>query len=103
MDTTKIISKPIYFIPTRNYIENLKVGDQALDCFGHMAKVVEISTRKNDVSGKLFVCYYTSDSDKGSSQTSMSMKEGELVRTVQLSCLHKSVELDSIERRMTGI
>jgi len=96
---TKTNPDAVYLLPTRAQIASLKVGDQALNCFGRMSEVVEIAARKDDIHGYLFVCYYTRDAGQSGS-TSMSMKEGELVRTVALSCLHKSAELDAIERDM---
>lgn len=85
-----------YFIPSRNDIDALKVGDQAPNAFGRMAEVVEISCRKDDIEGKRFVLYYTRTS--ATSQMSMSMKEGRLVRHAGLH--NTSAELDAIERDM---
>lgn len=87
-----------YYIPTRAQLEAMKVGDQALDCWGRMAEVTEITARRLDINGKMFVCYYTKSGP--ASSCSMSVKEGELTRTAALSRLHKSAEVDLIERWM---
>jgi len=88
------------FIPTRQDIDDLKVGDLALNCWGKLAVVAEICCRKDDIGGKRFVLYYTRTSD--TSTMSMSMKEGKLVRHANILCT--SAETDAIERSMlTGI
>jgi len=92
------MKKPIVFMPTRADIEALGLGDLALNAFGQYARVVEISTRGVDTAGALFVCYYTEQSP--TSRMSMSMKEGEIVRTVALSFAHRSAEIEDMEQRM---
>jgi hypothetical protein len=100
MDNKIALKDAIYLVPSRKLISSLRVGDLALKCYGRYAKVVEITCCKEDIKGKLFVCYYT-ENGEGSS-ISMSMKEDELVRTVRLSCLHTSAELDAIEKQLLG-
>jgi len=75
--------------PTRDDILALKVGDQAPDCFGKMARDTSIFAQKDDVHGKAFVCYYTA---WGSNATmSHSIKEDETVATIPLvSHYHRS-------------
>lgn len=92
------MSDPILFLPTRDQVNSLKVGDLALDCFGRWSTVVEITCRRDDIHGRRFVCFYTSFGP--TSRISASMKEGELVRTVATTGRYRSVELDAIERRM---
>ena len=89
---------PDFYIPNRQTILNLKVGDKAIDCFGNMSEVVEIFGRGVDVNVKWYVCYTTRLGEN--STVSGSMKEGELVRTVELSKYYTSHELDMIEREM---
>lgn len=86
-------------IPTRKEIETLAIGDLALDSFGNMAEVVEICARREDINNTLFVCYYTRCSE--TSQCSMSMKAGELVRHAGLK--YTSHELDRIEGAFMGV
>jgi hypothetical protein len=84
------------FIPTREYIDGLKVGDTALDCFGRLREVVEIVARKDDIDGRRFVMYYTSFGP--GSTCSMSQKEGKLTRHAGIP--YKSAKQDEIERMM---
>lgn len=89
---------PVYYIPTESDVRNLKAGDLALNAFGEWRKVTRISCCREDIHGKWFVCYAT-EFGPGSELTG-SMKEGELQRTVALSNLHTSRELDQIEGQM---
>lgn len=89
-----------YHVPTRDEIKNLKPGDRAIDCFGRPAMVTSIFAQNDDIDGRAFVCYYTRWGQN--SECSMSMKEGRIVRTVRLSCLHTSAELDQIEREINA-
>lgn len=70
------------WIPTREEIQNIKVGSEVINCFGKPATVTEVYAQKDDIHGKAFVCFYSDD--KGF-VVSGSMKEGELVSTVALS------------------
>lgn len=88
-----------YIIPTTTEIAALRVGDLALNPFGHFARVAEITYRGIDVHGKAFVGYYTDFGDR-SGRISNSMKAGELMRTVALSVRHTSRELDQIEAEL---
>ena len=89
------MNDPIIHIPTRSEIQNLKVGDLALDCFGRMSEVVSIHAQKDDIHGKAFVCYYTA-LDSGAT-ISHSEKQGKLTRTLPLCHQYTSRELDEIE------
>lgn len=84
-----------YYLPKRDDIQNFSVGQWAVDCFGNLSTIVEIFGRGNDITGKAYICYYTQFSEN--SKISMSIKEGELVRTVPLCNKFKSFELDAIE------
>lgn len=85
-----------YFIPTRDFVEDLKVGDIAPSSIGGWRTVKQITYRGDDVNGKAYVGYYV---DFGNGSTlSHSIKEGELVRTLATSNHHTSAELDLIER-----
>lgn len=86
------------FIPTRNDIESMQVGDKAMDCFGKSNEVVKVEHKGTDINGKLFVCYATWFSHATS--ISMSMKEDELVRHVGTSAKFTSHQLDLIEAEM---
>ena len=69
--------------PTRAEVQALSVGDMAPDCFGRVARVVEIFGRGDDVQGRAYACYYT-EFGPGSS-ISGSVKEGATVATVPLT------------------
>jgi hypothetical protein len=86
----------IIMIPTRTLCETLSVGDYALNPFGRMARVTEISYRGMDAGGKAYVGYYTANGP--TSAVSGSYKEGELVRTVATSTKMTSVGCDALER-----
>lgn len=86
---------PEIFVPTRNDIINLKVGDMALSSFGKWEVVSKIFASGINSNGKAYVCFYTM-SNSGLN-CSNSYTEGELVRTVALSYLFTSHELDKIE------
>jgi len=86
------------FMPTREQVQSLKVGDFALDCFGKMREVVEVYGRGDDIHGKAYVCFYT---EWGlSSRISNSMKEDEILRTLPVCREYKSAEIDAMEKRM---
>ena len=46
------------FKPTKEWIENLTVGDFALNCFGRLEKVAKITYRGTNIHGKRFVGYH---------------------------------------------
>jgi hypothetical protein len=91
---------PVLFVPDREAIEGLRVGDPALDCFGRMAEVVEISYRGTTRDGRAYVGFYTRLGDH--STVSQSFVEGRLVRTVPLTGWFTSRELDEIEASLSG-
>jgi len=84
-----------FFIPDRQWIEDLRVGDLAMDCFGNEAIVERISYRDKDVNGRAFIGVYLAFGERAT--VSDSYKEGELHRTVKISHLYSSHELDVIE------
>jgi len=88
-----------FFVPSRAEVEAVEVGSLAIDCFGNWKPVVEILHRGPDIVGKLFVHYTVPFGDNGSTITH-SIKEGELVRTVPLSCKYTANELRDIEEAL---
>jgi hypothetical protein len=89
------VSLSAYF-PSRKDIESLKLGDLAPNAFGKLARVVAITNRREDVSGKLFACY-TVEGGERSTITNL-MKENEVIRTIDLHSYFKSVEIDTAQR-----
>lgn len=87
-------------MPTRDQVLALKVGDLAVDAFGRMSKVIEITARSVDWKGRAYVCYYTRTTATGS--MSMAMKAGELVRHAGTSRLYTSAQLDKLASEMGG-
>lgn len=71
------------FIPTREYIDNLKIGDTAPNCFGKYGTVKEITYRGTDTHGKHYVGYYVTWNSSTGSLISESLKEGERLTTIQ--------------------
>ncbi|MES2339244.1 MAG: hypothetical protein V4537_14215 [Pseudomonadota bacterium] len=92
------------YVPTREDVARLGVGDKALDAFGRWRPVVEISFRGVDVNGDPYVGYCTGNwyDDGHPSTISGSYKAGKLVRTVALSCLATSDELRKLEAEMVA-
>ncbi len=90
-------SKLQYKIPTRQEIEDLKVGDEALGIFG-WGRVKEIFARDTDINGKKFVCAYLEY--PSGLVMSQSLKEGELIRTGAVTGKHTSAEVQEIEDNM---
>ena len=88
-----------FYIPTREDIDNLQVGDKALNCFGEYAKVMRVTYRSERVKdGAHFVGV---DLEFGPNSTiSNSYVEGELVRTVAMSGHFTSWQIDDIEAHM---
>lgn len=84
-----------YFIPTFEWINNLKVGDLVPNCFGNLNPITEIHARGTDINGRLYICLYTQYHEN--STISGSFKEGELHRSVKLCGKHTSHELNIIE------
>lgn len=85
--------------PTREEIENLKVGDLAPDYAGRPAPVTEIFGRGVDVDGRAFVCYYTA-SPTGNGSSSNAMTEDTVLRGTHVTCHYTSAEIDTIELRL---
>jgi hypothetical protein len=84
------------YFPTRDDVTSLKVGDMAPNCFGRMAQVSEITCQRDDVNGKAFVCFYAIYGSNGT--MSGSLKEDEILRTVNLSNHFRSAEIDAAEK-----
>jgi hypothetical protein len=98
-----------YFVPNaigvfvvlhgnRQDVDLVEVGATAMSPFGRPAMVTKVYARGVDVNGKAYVCFYVEHGENGGA-ISNSLKEGELVRTVQLSFRHDSATLDRIEAR----
>ena len=88
---------PHDFVADVDFIENLKVGDLARDCFGRLAPVTKIFGRGVDIDGMAYVCYYTRFGSHNS-EISNSIKEGRVIRTVGLTRQYSSAELDEVDR-----
>ncbi len=84
--------------PTRETVEDLRIGDTAPNCFG-TGTVTEIHGRGVDVNGRAFVCYYSTWGN-GSSTVSGSMKEDTIERTVALTRDHDSAEITDAENQL---
>ena len=84
------------YVPSKSYIENFEIGTKAPYCFGGLRDVVEVFAINQDVNGKIFACYYIKHSEN--SRISGSVKEGEIVRDLKLTCALKSAEIDEIQR-----
>lgn len=93
-------SGPALFIPTLDDIAKIRVGELAPDCFGRMARIVDVACIKADIHGAMFACYSTAHGPRSS--ISMSIKVGKLTRTVATSRAYTSAELDAIEREMNA-
>lgn len=83
------------FKPTAEQIQNLKVGDKALNPYGEWDTVYEIYGRGQNVEGKWFVCFYTGDN---TSSISHSYQEGKIVRTLPVCNRFSSAELIEMEK-----
>lgn len=90
---------PIIDFPTQLDIQNMKIGDSAVDCFGQMSTVVEISCIREDIHGVMFCCYWTQFGE-GNSRISNSRKEGHITRTAGLSRMYDSHSISRMERKM---
>lgn len=69
------------FKPTKEWIENLAVGDIALDTFGNLRKVVSITYRGINILGKSYVGYYL---EFGDSRISEASTEDSIQTTIPL-------------------
>lgn len=96
--STKIVTLRV---PELTDVQNLKVGDQAPNCFGGVALVTRIGFRGTDVYGAEFVGYVAAtngrDTISNGCGCSMTMKVGELMRTVAATNLFLSADLDTVE------
>ncbi len=97
--TSRAAGPVLLVVPTRAHVENLRVGDLAIDPFGRLRRVTCIAFRDTDINGRAYVGYYTELGNDGAA-ISNSMKEGELVRTLATSCAYTAAELDAIEREI---
>ena len=86
-----------YFIPTREEVLSLSVGDLALGVFG-WGQVTRIFDEGNDFRKKAFKCFYVKT--KKGLHVSCIYKEDELCRTMEVTGLHNSYEVDRIEKDM---
>lgn len=91
----------LIFMPAREFIAGLKVGDMAPDAFGAQQPVVEILYRGEDAEGRLFICYYVRFGREG--RMSHSLKENVIDRTVALSNRYRSAEIDRLELIALGL
>lgn len=88
----------IYYC-TKEYIQSLKVGDFAPDCFGNMRKITRIfGELRPNCKGKLCINYYTEHGP--TSQISNGATEGQIFHNVITSNYWTSAELDEIERQI---
>ena len=85
------------FIPTRKQLEVVQPGDLLPNCFGKLAKVVEVTHRGLDITGRYFICVRLQFSDN--SAITDSYKELELHRSTELSRDYTSHELDQLEAK----
>lgn len=86
------------YIPTLHDVESLEVGDMAMDCFGNMRQVVDISFQGRTSDGKSFVHFRVEFGPH--STITQSYKEDELVRHVGTSKYFNGWQLDDIEADM---
>ena len=85
------------FKPSRKYVESLKVGDLAVNPYGRLSKVVNITYRGDDIKGRAYVGVELENGEY--STITSSYKEGELVRTLALSAQFTSAQCDEIEAK----
>lgn len=86
----------ICLVPTREQVEQLQVGDEAPDCFGKMRKVVNVYHRSyQPTSGLQYVLYNTEFGPN--SRITGDLTENTLLRTIALTRLFNSRQLDDIE------
>ena len=85
------------YMPNREDIESLQVGDQFTDTFDKMQTVTEVTCKREDIHGKMFVHFYMT---MGNGHMSDSLKENELRRTSALCRHFNSAQLDTFENFM---
>jgi len=84
-----------FIVPSKANIKAIINGNvSAPDPWGNFHDA-EVYAHGQDDHGRWYVCYRTKFTDN--SHITNSLKEGELLRTPQLSCLFTSDELDDIE------
>ena len=79
----KVIDGILVVKPTRQNIDDLKIGDQAPNCFGRYGIVKEITYHGIDIHGQAYVGYYVGFGDNGT--MSCSLKENEIPKQSKLS------------------
>ena len=85
------------YLPSRENVLGLKVGDRAPDCFGRLSTVTRIFAQVINEKGSAYVCYYV-DSGAGGS-ISDGMVEDCLHRDLATTRMATSARLDWEERR----
>ena len=67
---TVLIDGMSRYMPTREDIDGLRIGDTAPNCFRE-SRVTDIFARGTDISGRRYVCYYTEFGKGGTISASM--------------------------------
>jgi len=83
------------YVPEREDVDGLKVGDRALNPFGKFGTVSEITARGTDINGRRYVCFYVSFGSHDG-KISASMKEGE---RIAYACKAHAREMDEAAAR----
>ena len=82
-------------MPTAHDIDTIGVGDVVCGVFGP-AEIVEIFARGIDCEGRKFVCFYLRNGE--TSTVSGSMKADTVERSLAVTRVHNSAEIDAIEQ-----
>ena len=91
--TSKVLDDGVIVVrPTREEILGLQVGDQAINVFGGLGRIVEIFARGVDVKGRAYACTYIESSS--GLKISHSFSEGEVVPTIPV--IRRFLRTDSI-------
>jgi hypothetical protein len=85
-----------YFIPSEDWIKDVKAGDAVPNPFGREEQVTEITARGVNCAGFGYVCLYTRYGP--SSTISGSFTAGQLHRSLRITGRHTSADLTEIER-----
>jgi len=85
---------PIWFVPDKDYVEGLGVGDLTLDTFGRLSEVTAITHRTQTE-----VSYYTSYGCNGATVFGK-LTVDRLTRTNPLRLIYNPIELDQIENQL---
>lgn len=88
-------------VPTREEIDAIQAGMEATDCFGHQRLVTRVFARGVTAHGRAYCCYYTRHTE--TSEMSMSIREGEIVRTLHLTRLLSSHQIDQLQRQVDAL